>query len=57
VIQPHERGKLTKVEAQLWLTIYNLFMTGASARKYELTTFRKANLLRLRKYMNEILLD
>ena len=57
VIQPHERGRLTKVEAQLWLTIYNMLMTNESARKYELTTFRKQNLLRLRKYMNEILLD
>lgn len=26
-------------------------------KKYELTDYRKNNLLRLRKYMNEILLD
>ena len=32
-------------------------MSAESARKYEMTTFRKENLLRLRKYMNEILLD
>lgn len=48
---------MTKIEAQLWLTIYNLFMTGESSRKYEITTFRKNNLLRLRKFMNEVLLD
>lgn len=57
VIESHERGRLPKIEAQLWLTIYNLFMTPESNRKYELTTFRKSNLLRLRKYMNEVLLD
>jgi len=57
VILPHERGRLTKIEAQLWLTIYNLFMTGETSRKYEITTFRKNNLLRLRKFMNEVLLD
>lgn len=57
VIQPHERGKLTKIEAQVWLTIYNMFMTNDSSRKYEMTSFRKQNLLRLRKYMNEVLLD
>ena len=34
-----------------------MFMTQASNQKYELTTFRKANLLRLKKYMNEVLLD
>ena len=57
VIQPHERGKLTKIEAQVWLTIYNMFMTNDSSRKYEITSFRKQNLLRLRKYLNEVLLD
>jgi predicted RNA-binding Zn-ribbon protein involved in translation (DUF1610 family) len=34
-----------------------MFMTQASNQKYELTTFRKANLMRLKKYMNEVLLD
>ena len=57
VIQSHERGRLTKIEAQVWLTVYNMFMTNDSSRKYEMTNFRKQNLLRLRKYMNEVLLD
>ena len=57
VIQPHERGKLTKIEAQVWLTIYNMFMTSDSSRKYEMTNFRKQTLLRLRKFMNETLID
>ena len=57
VIKPHERGKLTKIEAQIWLTIYNMFMTNDTSRKYEMTSFRKQNLLRLRKFMNETLLD
>ena len=34
-----------------------MFMTNDSSRKYEMTNFRKSNLLRLRKYMNEVLLD
>lgn len=29
-VEPHEKGKLTKLEAQIWLTIYNMFMTQAS---------------------------
>ena len=32
-------------------------MDGESRRKYELSDFKKNNLLRLRKYMNELLLD
>ena len=34
-----------------------MFMSQDSNRKYEITSFRKANLLRLRKYLNEVLLD
>ena len=34
-----------------------MFMTNDSSRKYEVTSYRKQNLLRLRKYMNEVLLD
>ena len=34
-----------------------MFMTNDSSRKYEITSFRKQNLLRLRKYLNEVLLD
>lgn len=34
-----------------------MFLSQDTNRKYEVTTFRKANLLRLRKYMNEVLLD
>ena len=29
-IKPHEKGRLTKLEGQIWLTIYNMFMTQSS---------------------------
>ena len=48
---------VSKIEAQIWLTIYSMFMCQDTQRKYEITTFRKSNLLRLRKFMNEVLLD
>jgi zinc finger MYND domain-containing protein 10 len=34
-----------------------MFSCQDANRKYEITTFRKSNLLRLRKYLNEQLLD
>lgn len=52
-----DQNKLPKVEAQVWLTIYNLFLSQDVNRKYEVNTFRKANLLRLRKFLNEVVLD
>eukprot|EP00347_Sterkiella_histriomuscorum_P019773 403340343 len=57
VVAPGEQGRVTKIEAQVWLTIYNMFLSQDTNRKYEITSFRKANLLRLRKYLTEVLLD
>lgn len=34
-----------------------MFMSKEANKKYEITTFRKANLLRLRKYLNDQILD
>ena len=57
VVPIQDSTKIPKIEAQIWLTIYNMFLSQDSNRKYEVTSFRKANLLRLRKYLNETLLD
>lgn len=34
-----------------------MFLCQDTNRKYEMTSFRKSNLLRLRKYLNEALID
>ena len=57
LLDKSDYSKLSKVEAQVWITIYNLFMDNECRKKYEINDFRKNNLLRLRKYMNELLLD
>ena len=49
--------KLTKCEAQIWLSVYHLTCTEACREKYGLNTFRKEQLLRLRKYLNDVVLD
>lgn len=49
--------KLNKNEAQVWLALYNLYMDPQVRNKYDLNDYRKNNLLRLRKYMNEHLFD
>lgn len=50
-------NKLPKMEAQIWICLFNLFMNQENTKKYEITEFRKSNLLRLRKYMNDNLFD
>lgn len=49
--------KMPKIEAQIWLIVCNLFMNNDVRAKYELTSYRKNNLLRLRKFLNQVVLD
>ena len=48
---------LTKLEAQLWLLLYHLVCSPDVRRKYILHSFRKGQLLRVRKFLNEVMLD
>jgi hypothetical protein len=50
-------NKLTKLEAQVWISLFNLLMGAENNKKYEITEYRKSQLLRLRKYLNESLYD
>jgi hypothetical protein len=50
-------SKLPKLEGQVWITLYNLFMNQDNNKKYEITDFRRSNLLRLRRFMNEQVFD
>ena len=49
--------KIPKLEAQVWITIYNLFMVQENNKKYEINQYRQSQLLRLRKYFSETLYD
>ena len=46
-----DRFKLTKIEGQVWLAIYQLMMNEECQRKYELTSYRKNVLLKV-QYFN-----
>jgi len=48
---------LTKNEGQPWLAIYHLTTSPICRESYGLDEFRKSQLMRLRKYLNEALLD
>jgi len=49
--------QVTKYEAQCWLSIFHLISSNASRQQYEFNTFRKDQLLRLRKFLNEVTID
>ncbi|WAR26284.1 ZMY10-like protein [Mya arenaria] len=49
--------KLTKIEGQVWLSIFQLLMSTACQQKYELDTYRKNTILKLRSFLTEPMLD
>ncbi|KAL3673263.1 hypothetical protein V7S43_000984 [Phytophthora oleae] len=57
VVEPSDLLALTTTEAQVWLAIYYLLCTKSAREHYEVTQFRKDQLLRIRKYLNELLVD
>lgn len=56
-VEADDEGRLPKLQTQVWLAIYNLVMDQECRSRYELTSFRKENLLRLRRYINEVVVD
>lgn len=57
IVDPSDLLSLTTTEAQVWLAVYYLVCTKSAREHYEVTQYRKNQLLRIRKYMNDILLD
>ena len=57
VVEPINLLKITKLEGQPWLGVYHLLAKKEFRERYHLNTFRKSQLLRLRKYLNEVLTD
>ncbi|XP_061923760.1 zinc finger MYND domain-containing protein 10 isoform X1 [Entelurus aequoreus] len=56
-IPVEDRVKMTKVEGQVWLSLYNLLLKEDCQRKYDFNTFNKSQLLKLRSFLTEVLVD
>lgn len=56
-VGPEERFILGKYEAQTWKMLLDLLMHPKCAELYEISTFRKNELLKLEKHLHEILID
>lgn len=56
-VKPIDLLKITKLEGQPWLALYFLLAKEVFRERYYLNTFRKGQLLRVRKYINELTLD
>ncbi|CBJ28395.1 conserved unknown protein [Ectocarpus siliculosus] len=49
--------QVTKTEGQVWLAMYHLMCEEECRKRYHFNSLRKNNILRVRKYLNDILLD
>jgi hypothetical protein len=56
-VEADDEGRLPKLHTQVWLAIYNLVMDQECRSRYELSSIRRENLLRLRRYINEVVVD
>ncbi|KAK3699888.1 hypothetical protein QZH41_016547 [Actinostola sp. cb2023] len=57
VVPERDRLQLTKTDGQVWLALFNLLLKEDCQRKYELNDYKKAQILKLRGHLNEVLLD
>ncbi|DBA71627.1 hypothetical protein WJX79_009519 [Trebouxia sp. C0005] len=56
-IESRDRLKLTQHDAQVWLMLNNLLVDPKARAKYDMDEYRKKTVLRVRRHMNDILLD
>uniref|UniRef100_A0A7S2RRX2 Uncharacterized protein n=1 Tax=Mucochytrium quahogii TaxID=96639 RepID=A0A7S2RRX2_9STRA len=56
-VPPQDLLLLTPLEAQPWLILFNLLCEGEVRKRYHFHSFRKDNILRVRKYLNLTLVD
>ncbi|XP_006631200.2 zinc finger MYND domain-containing protein 10 [Lepisosteus oculatus] len=49
--------KMTKLDGQVWIALYNLLLRSECQRKYDFNSFNKTQLLKLRGFLTEVLID
>ncbi|XP_034534600.1 zinc finger MYND domain-containing protein 10 [Notolabrus celidotus] len=56
-IPPEDLLKMTKLDGQVWISLYNLLLKEDCQRKYDFNSFNKNQLLKLRGFLTEVLID
>jgi hypothetical protein len=56
-VSPSDLLRVTKLEGQPWLALYHLTTSKVCRESYGLDEYRKSQLMRLRRYIHETLLD
>ncbi|XP_048348070.1 zinc finger MYND domain-containing protein 10 isoform X1 [Sphaerodactylus townsendi] len=57
VVPPEDHIKMTKLDGQMWIALYNLLLSAECQRKYNFDNFNKSQLLKLRAFLTDIVID
>ncbi|NXX13504.1 ZMY10 protein, partial [Podargus strigoides] len=57
VVPPEDQVKMTKLDGQVWLALLNLLLSPECQRKYPFDGFNKSQLLKLRAFLTDVLID
>uniref|UniRef100_A0A8C8A5J3 Zinc finger MYND domain-containing protein 10 n=1 Tax=Otus sunia TaxID=257818 RepID=A0A8C8A5J3_9STRI len=57
VVPPEDQVKMTKLDGQVWLALLNLLLSPECQRKYHFDGFNKSQLLKLRAFLTDVLMD
>ncbi|XP_045348873.1 zinc finger MYND domain-containing protein 10 isoform X3 [Leopardus geoffroyi] len=56
-VAPSEQQKLSKLDGQVWIALYNLLLSHEARARYCLTSFAKGQLLKLQAFLTDTLVD
>ncbi|XP_007550430.1 zinc finger MYND domain-containing protein 10 isoform X1 [Poecilia formosa] len=56
-IPAEDHVKMTKLDGQVWLALYSLILKEECQRKYDFNNFNKNQLLKLRGFLTDVLID
>lgn len=56
-VEPKQLLQITEYEAQCWIAIFHLTCSTVCRQRYALNVYRKEHLLRLRKFLNEVMVE
>ncbi|KFU85896.1 Zinc finger MYND domain-containing protein 10, partial [Chaetura pelagica] len=57
MVPPEDQVKMTKLDGQVWLALLNLLLTPECQSKYHFDGFNKSQLLKLRVFLTDTLID
>ncbi|XP_056381150.1 zinc finger MYND domain-containing protein 10 [Hyla sarda] len=56
-VPTEDQQKMTKLDGQVWISLYNLLLRPECQQKYNINNFTRGQLLKLRSYLTEVLID